>query len=84
MKRSKTLLISVYLVTAACLPVATMAESAGGLLSAKLQELNTRFLEQGDEQGFWQAVQSISDRGDYPILEEIEGWSKQQCKLEHD
>ncbi len=40
--------------------------------SVKLQELSVKFLEKGNETGFWEEVQRVSDSGDYPFVEEIE------------
>ena len=51
--------------------------TAGELIrSTRLKELNSRYLEDGDEAGFWSEVQKISDVGDYPFVEEIEGPSE--------
>jgi enterochelin esterase family protein len=40
--------------------------------SAKLQDLSTRLLERGAEEGFWREVQVLADSGAYPIVEAIE------------
>ncbi len=77
----KTLLIAMLLATLGWLPATTFAmesptltdqQADAEIRSVKLQDLYSRFLEEGDEQGFWQAVQRISGSGDYPIVEEID------------
>ena len=40
--------------------------------SVKLKELSAKYLENEHEEGFWLAVQKISDSGGYPFVEEIE------------
>ena len=81
MQMITTVLIGVLLAMGGWLPTTTLAtesptptnqQAAAEIHSGKLRELNAHFLKKGDEQGFWRAVQMISDAGDYPIVEEID------------
>lgn len=40
--------------------------------SAVLNDLVTRFLENGDDEGFWREAEALSRRGDYPIVEALD------------
>ena len=62
------------LVTLASLPMPAAAGEPKH--SARLDELKSRYLEDGDVGGFWSEVRKISDAGDYPFVEEIVGSSE--------
>jgi len=64
----------VWQLTVVLLPVPATASEP--IRSARLKELHSRYLESGDEAGFWSEIREISDAGGYPFVEEIEGPSE--------
>ena len=66
MRNVKLVLIAMSVLVAGWSPGTTLAteSSTTTTQSVRLQELSTEFLANGNEQGFWQEVQRVSDAGE--------------------